>query len=193
MTTTLHNDRREAARRELRLTSQKEQESMLKALDENASRHALKEEKRQEMERLWEYKTLMWSDKYLDRFGIDALISMIPYAGGLISSLFMIPPLHIAAGKVKSLPLTLAVLYNYLMDALVGFVPFAGPVLDFFFRANSRSAKLVLGFIEDDWEIIKEVRRKSVFFAIAIMLLIALIVLAVKYFGMALSWLISLF
>lgn len=79
------------------------------------------------------------------------------------------------------------------MDALVGFVPFAGPVLDFFFRANSRSAKLVLGFIEDDWEIIKEVRRKSVFFAIAIMLLIALIVLAVKYFGMALSWLISLF
>ena len=166
---------------------------MRKALDENASRHALKKEKRQEMERYWEYKTLMWSDKYLDRFGIDALISMIPYAGGLISSLFMIPPLRIAAGKVKSLPLTLAVLYNYLMDALVGFVPFAGPVLDFFFRANSRSAKLVVGFIEDDWEIIKEVRRKSVFFAIAIVLLIALVVLAVKYFGMALSWLLSLF
>lgn len=191
--TTLRGDRRDTARRELHLTSEKEQASMDKALAENEARHALKEERRMELEKHWDYKALMWSDKYIDRFGIDALIDLIPYAGSFIGVLFMIPPLRIAIKKIKSLPLTLAVLYNYLMDALVGLVPFVGPVLDFFFHANSRSAKLVVGYVEDDWELIKEVRRKAVYFAIAIVVLIGLIVLAVWLLGYAFNWIVSLF
>ena len=128
----------------------------------------------------------------MDRYGLDALIGLIPYAGDVVGFLFVIPGLRLSTRKIKSLPLTLAILYNFLIDLCVGLVPFIGPVLDFFFRANSRTAKLIRGFVEDDRETIREVNRRAGYFVVAIIVLILLVALLAYLFLLFCRWLIEL-
>ena len=82
---------------------------------------------------------------------------------------------------VKSVPLTLAVIYNAMLDAVKGLLPFfVGDVLDVFNHSYARDMRLVQGFVYDDQDVVREVRRKAWFFAAAIALLIVLIVLLVR-------------
>ena len=188
----MHEGRREQVRRQLQLTDPEEQASMDRARAAEAARHARKEERRQELLRDRDYRIILWADRYMDRYGIDALIGLIPYAGDVVGFLFVIPGLRLSTRKIKSLPLTLAILYNFLIDACVGLVPFIGPVLDFFFRANSRTAKLVRGFVEDDRETIREVNRRAGYFVVAIIVLIILVALLAYLFLLFCRWLIEL-
>ncbi len=70
-----------------------------------AARHARKEERRQELLRDRDYRIILWADRYMDRYGIDALIGLIPYAGDVVGFLFVIPGLRLSTRKIKSLPL----------------------------------------------------------------------------------------
>lgn len=164
---------------------------MDRALAEDAARHARKEEQRQALLSDRDYRILSWADRYMDRYGIDALIGLIPYVGSAVGFLFVIPALRLSIGKIRSLPLTLAILYTFLIDVLVGLVPIVGPVLDFLFRANSRTAKLVLGFVEDDRRTIREVSRRAVYFVIAIIVLLLLIALLCYVVYLLAKWLIQ--
>ena len=100
---------------------------MDRARAEEAARHARKEERQLELLSDRDYRIILWADRYMDRYGIDALIGLIPYAGDVVGFLFVIPGLRLSTRKIKSLPLTLAILYNFLIDACVGLVPFIGP------------------------------------------------------------------
>ena len=87
---------------------------------------------------------------------------------------------------VKSIPLTLAVIYNILMDLLIGAIPFyIGDVLDVFKRSYVDNLKLITGYIEDDKEIINMVNKKAFWTAVFIVVLCWLIYLVI-------SWAISL-
>ena len=56
-----------------------------------------------------------------------------------------------------------------LLDILIGIIPFGvGNILDFFHRSYRKNLKLIVGFVEDDKNIIDEVNRKASFMAIAI-------------------------
>ena len=67
-----------------------------------------------------------------------------------------------------------------LRDMLIGMIPFCiGDICDVFHRCYVENSKLIVGFVEDDREIISEVNRKAVWTAILIALFCYLIYLLV--------------
>lgn len=77
------------------------------------------------------------------RFGLDAIIGLVPYAGDLTGfavsgSIIAIMLKHGTSGK-----LILKMLGNILFDSVIGAVPILGDIFDFSFRANRRNVNLL--------------------------------------------------
>lgn len=77
------------------------------------------------------------------RFGLDAVIGLVPYVGDLVtyvfSSILMITMVrHGASGMV-----ILKMLFNVLLDTVIGLIPFIGDLFDLQYRANRRNYKLL--------------------------------------------------
>ena len=70
------------------------------------------------------YKFISTVTTLADRYFLDALLGLVPSVGDLVSSIFGLPFIYVTLFKVKSIPLTLAVIYNYLVDILLGSIPF---------------------------------------------------------------------
>ena len=73
--------------------------------------------------------------------------------------------MHVYFGliKLRSIPLTLALLNNMLRDILLGLLPFyVGDVIDFLHKANKKNMALIDGFVNDDKEIIRRVNQKAI-------------------------------
>lgn len=81
---------------------------------------------------------------------------------------------------MKSIPLTLAVIYNILIDVMLGAIPVIGNVFDIFKRSYVDNLKLITGYIEDDKEIINKVRKKAFATAVLIAIVCLLIYLVVR-------------
>jgi hypothetical protein len=100
--------------------------------------------------------------------------------------------------KIRSLPLTLAVVFNTMVDWAIGLLPVGvGIVGDAFHRSFIKNRKLILGFVEDDREIIKEVNRKAVLFSVLIFIMIfviwGLVTLALSVVTDVFQWISGLF
>jgi nitrate reductase NapE component len=82
------------------------------------------------------------------RFGLDALIGLIPYAGDLlgllVSGYLLILLVRNGAGPL----LILKMVGNYLLDATVGAIPVLGDVFDLAFQANTRNVALLIQYYE---------------------------------------------
>lgn len=141
-----------------------------KEIDKNDISHQL-------LRRSWSYKSIYYLKKYLDDLYIDSIVGFVfPGAGDVLSAIMSVPSIYVAIVKIKSLPLTLAVIYNILVDCCLGMLPFyIGDVFDIFVRANKKNFNLILGFVENDKKIIKEVNRKAIYMGIMILLLCVLI------------------
>lgn len=128
------------------------------------------------------YKIMSALTKWMDRYYIDPVLGLIPGGwGDTISAIMLVPFVWFSACVVRSLPLTLAVVYNALRDMAVGLIPFfVGDILDVFNHSYLRNMKLIQGFIDGEQAVVRDVNRKSWFFAAAIVLCIAAIVLLVK-------------
>ena len=105
--------------------------------------------------------------------------------GDILTQLLTLPYIYVSAVKIKSLPLTLAVIYNALCDLAIGLVPFyIGNVLDFFKKSYRQNFRLITGFIEGDKDTIREVNRKAAITAVLIVVLCViiyfLVLLAIK-------------
>jgi hypothetical protein len=77
------------------------------------------------------------------RFGLDAIIGLIPGAGdfsGFLISAYMLTVL--AKNGASGFVLARMVL-NIVTDALIGSIPVAGDLFDFVFKANQRNMKLM--------------------------------------------------
>lgn len=149
-------------KREIEIASAKLQEDVDK-----------KEATRQWLQRSWSYRSIYYLKKYLDDLYIDSIVGFIfPGAGDVLSAIMSVPSIYVAIVKIKSLPLTLAIIYNILVDCCVGMLPFyIGDVFDIFVRANKKNFNLIMGFVENDKKIIKEVNRKAIYMGIMILLL----------------------
>lgn len=77
------------------------------------------------------------------RFGIDAIIGLVPYVGdisGLIISGYLF---HIMLRNGAGVGVLLRMLGNVLLDAAVGVIPFIGDIFDFGYKANRRNVDLL--------------------------------------------------
>lgn len=119
------------------------------------------------------YRLIRTIKNVMDRYYLDPLIGLfLPTAGDIFSSAMMLPFLTVSLFKIKSLPLTLAILYNMLMDMMLGIIPlWIGDLLDIFNRSYSKNYRLIVGFVEGDQEVIQEVNRKAVLTAVGILML----------------------
>ncbi|MDG1544904.1 MAG: DUF4112 domain-containing protein [Candidatus Poseidoniia archaeon] len=77
------------------------------------------------------------------KFGIDALLGLVPGGGDLVSSVFSLYILR-AAIKLK-LPKSavLAMISNILLDTTIGIIPIIGDIFDIFWKSNKRNLKII--------------------------------------------------
>lgn len=188
------NNRRQAAKDELGFVDKEEEIIVSEALDKEALRRQEKEERRQELLESDSYQVISTIAKWADKYFLDPIIGFFPVVGDTISAAFGLPFIYFALTKVRSIPLALAVTYNYLVDLLLGCIPFfIGDVIDFFHRAHIKNMQLITHFVDDDKEAIKEVNAKAIRVAILIVLLCYLIYKVVGWINMFADWVASFF
>ena len=89
---------------------------------------------------------------WMDRYNVDGVAGLVPGGvGDIVSAGFAVVHVYFSAFRLRSIPLTLAILNNTLRDIFLGMLPFfVGDVIDFFHKANKRNMALIDGFINDD-------------------------------------------
>lgn len=192
----LQSNRRRQAQRELGLTDEHEQAQLERALHQEEERQRKKELRRMEIEESSAYQATQTIAKWMDKYFIDPILGFILPAGmgDTLTSIFVIPYIYVAACKVRSLPLTLAVIFNVLRDVALGLIPFCiGDIIDTFNRSYVQNARLIVGFVEDDKSIIEEVNRKAFWTGVLILIFCAIIYLLVRLAIQVGSWIGSLF
>lgn len=122
------------------------------------------------------YKLVHAIALWMDRRLLDPLIVLVlPGFGDALTSVLAVPYLYLSIVKLKSIPLTLAIVCNILLDVLIGIIPYIGVVGDVFKRAFTRNAAMIKGYVEGDRAIMQEIDRKAVGMAFLIVILCGLI------------------
>ena len=196
----MESSRRQQAQADLGMNFASEDQKREAALAKEKERAAKKEAKRQEMMSMPSYRLMTNTAKYMDKYFLDPILGFILPAGisDALSSVFAFPFIYYSLCVVKSIPLTLAIIYNILMDVLIGAIPFyIGDVLDVFKRSYIDNLKLITGYIEDDKEIINKVNKKAFWTAVFIVVLCWLIYVVISWAihlgTMVYDWVMSLF
>ena len=148
----------------------------------------IKEEaKKQELKDSRLYNAMQDITQWMDRYYLDGVAGLVPGGiGDMVSAVFAVVHVYFSAFRLRSIPLTLAILNNTLRDIFLGMLPFfVGDVIDFFHKANKRNMALIDGFLNNNQEIIHEVNRKATQSALVLVTLVAAII-GVVY---ALIWL----
>ena len=114
-----------------------------------------------------------------DGYYLDFVIGLIPGGfGDILGGLFSLSHVYFGLFKLRSIPLTLALLNNMVRDVFLGMIPFyVGDAIDFFYKSNKKNMALIDGFLNDDKDIIHQVNKKAIQAAIVFFLLIAGIML----------------
>ena len=132
----------------------------------------------------------------MDRYYVDAALGFaIPGGiGDAIAALISVVYIAFTAVKIRSFPLTLAVINNTLRDVLLGMIPFyVGDIIDVFHRSNQQNMNLIRGFVEGDEETIRTVNRKATYSIILFACLCILLYFMVKVVIWAGQYVLSLF
>ena len=140
------------------------------------------------------YKLVHAIALWMDRRLLDPLIGLVlPGFGDALTSVLAVPYLYLSIVKLKSIPLTLAIVCNILLDVLIGIIPYIGVVGDVFKRAFTRNAALIKGYVEGDKAIMQEIDRKAVSMAFLIVILCGLIYAMVLAAVKIVEWIGSFF
>jgi hypothetical protein len=89
------------------------------------------------------------------RFGIDALIGLVPGIGDVITTAMSAWLIHQARQLGAPKHLIARMIGNTALDGVVGIVPFLGDAFDVMFRANRRNMKLLRDWLD------REERRRA--------------------------------
>ncbi len=122
------------------------------------------------------------------RFGLDAIIGLIPGAGDLIGAL--VGAYGIIVGRQLGAPaaVQMRMLLNLAIDALVGAIPFFGDLFDFAFKAHVRNRVLLERWLAQP----RKANRSSAISLLAILAaLIAVIAGTIALAVLGLHWLYS--
>lgn len=73
------------------------------------------------------YKLVHAIALWMDRRLLDPLIGLVlPGFGDALTSVLAVPYLYLSIVKLKSIPLTLAIVCNILLDVLISIIPYIG-------------------------------------------------------------------
>lgn len=150
------------------------------AIADEEHRREVKLKKRQQIEKSSTYSLVKGIATVMDKYFVDPIIGLIPVVGDLITSIFVLPYIYVSFFQIKSIPLTLAVIYNSLIDVLLGFIPVVGDITDIFHRSYIKNWRLIVGFVEDDRKVINEVNKKAILMGFLIVVVSLLIFLLWK-------------
>lgn len=135
------------------------------------------------------YRFLCMITLLADKYFLDALLGFVPSVGDLVSSVFGLPFIYVTLFKVKSIPLTLAVIYNYLVDILLGSIPFfIGDAIDFFCKAHVKNLDLITHYVEGYKKTIRQVRSEALLTALLIIVLCVIIYFAFRLLAGVTEW-----
>lgn len=81
------------------------------------------------------------------RFGLDALIGLVPGAGDVATAVVGAYGLFVANQLGAPASIQLRMLMNLAVDAVFGAIPLLGDVFDFAFKSHTRNAKLLQGWL----------------------------------------------
>jgi hypothetical protein len=123
------------------------------------------------------------------RFGLDALIGLVPGLGDVAASMAGMYGLWIARQLGAPVAVQARMVMNLAIDGLVGLVPLVGDLFDFAFKAHTRNHALL-----EQWLASPHQTRKSSWAVLGAgaVLLLALLGAAVWILVNALQWLASL-
>ena len=77
------------------------------------------------------------------KFGIDALLGLVPGGGDLVSSVFSLYILRAAIKMKLPKSAVLAMISNILLDTTIGIIPIIGDIFDIFWKSNKRNLKII--------------------------------------------------
>lgn len=123
------------------------------------------------------------------RFGIDALLGLLPGVGDTASALASIYILQ-AADKFGVSRITLArMTLNIIVDLLVGAIPFVGDLFDVYWKANRQNVELLRRHLQANPTSERKLRRSdSLFVAAMIAAIGAILIVSVTGAYFILSW-----
>ena len=108
----------------------------------------------------------------MDKYYLDPILgAIIPGLGDILTVICTIPFIITSIFKVRSIPLTLSIIYNALVDIAIGIFPVVGDVLDAFYKSYQASYLDIVGFIDGDQTVIDEINKKALKTCIFITLL----------------------
>jgi hypothetical protein len=81
------------------------------------------------------------------RFGLDAILGLIPGAGDVATALVGTYGLVVAYQNGAPATIQVRMLMNLLVDAAVGAIPLVGDLFDFAFKAHVRNQRLLQGWL----------------------------------------------
>lgn len=183
------NNRRNDAMTELGFANEKEENVVSEAINKEELRRKRKEEKLRELQESDSYQLIEFITTLCDKYFLDPIIGLIPVVGDFITILVGLPFIYVTLVKVRSFPLTLAVIYNYVVDMLLGCIPFfIGDFLDFVNRAHIKNMKLITHYVQDDKGTVSEVNSKALRTAFLIVILSIVIYYTIKLVSGVLEW-----
>lgn len=169
-------------------------EEIESAVEKEQQRQQRKEEKRLELEGSLSYSACKGVKKLMDDYYLDPIIGFfLPGMGDVISGPLILPYIYVALFKVRSIPLTLSVIYNWLVDMCIGMIPWLGDFIDIFYKGYKKSYQQIVGFVEDDKEIIAKVNGNAIKATIIIIILCVIIYYLYQLVAHVWSWLTGLF
>ncbi len=107
--------------------------------------------------------------RVMDKYCLDPILGFImPGLGDVITAALTIPFIFTSIFKLRSVPLTLAIIMNALIDMLIGLVPMVGDLFDLVFRSYKKNYNLIVGYVNDDEETLKDINSKALWACVLI-------------------------
>lgn len=128
------------------------------------------------------------------RFGIDAILGLIPGLGDLASSAVALLILKAAAQNGVPRVAIARMGFNLMVDWLVGSIPFLGDVFDIYWKSNVKNVELLQRHLDASVAVKRSARRGDwFFFAALVALLFAALVGSLTMTFFAVRWIVGMF
>jgi hypothetical protein len=107
------------------------------------------------------------------RFGLDALIGLVPGLGDVAGALVAMYAMNVARRLNAPAIVRLHMLSNVALDGLIGIVPLVGDIFDFAFKAQTRNLALLDAWVASPDRTARRSRRGLLLIPIAIIIVFA--------------------
>lgn len=80
------------------------------------------------------------------RFGMDALLGLLPIFGDLVTTTLSFYIIFLAARAGCPVPVVLRMVLNVLVENLIDFIPVVGNIFDFIWKSNQKNLQLFMAY-----------------------------------------------